>query len=213
MNNTDTILEILKQTYPDAAPELNFGNAYELLVAVTLSAQCTDKRVNSVTPALFAKYPTPTEMANANIEELENIIRSVGFYHSKARSLKETAEKLVESYGGQVPSSLDELRTLRGVGRKTANVVYAVAFGGDAIAVDTHVFRVSNRLGLASAKTVTDTEEQLMQAIPKDMWSLSHHLLIFHGRRICKAVKPKCDVCPLSKCCKYFLSLQGGRNE
>ena len=213
MNNTDTILEILKQTYPDAAPELNFGNAYELLVAVTLSAQCTDKRVNSVTPALFAKYPTPTEMANADIEELENIIRSVGFYHSKARSLKETAEKLVESYGGQVPSSLDELRTLRGVGRKTANVVYAVAFGGDAIAVDTHVFRVSNRLGLASAKTVTDTEEQLMQAIPKDMWSLSHHLLIFHGRRICKAVKPKCDVCPLNKNCKYFLSLQGGRNE
>ena len=198
------VLSILKETHPDAAPQLDFVDAYQLLVAVILSAQCTDRQVNKVTPALFARFPSPEELARADVGEVEALIRSCGFYHTKARHLIDTCQAVATEFHGQVPSTLEELRTLPGVGRKTANVVYACAFHGDAIAVDTHVFRVSNRIGLAHASNVEKTEDQLMENIPKDMWSLSHHLLIFHGRRICHAQRKDCAHCPLTELCETF---------
>ena len=201
---TETILNILAQDFPNAKSELNFNSPYELLVAVILSAQCTDKRVNTVTPALFQAAPTPDKLASMPIEMIEQIIRPCGFYHSKASYLKSMATDIVERFGGQVPSTLDELRTLAGVGRKTANVVYAVAFGGQAIAVDTHVFRVSNRLGIANANNVLDTEKQLMEAIPPEMWADSHHYILLHGRYVCKAQRPNCAECSVQSLCKYY---------
>ena len=204
MADTKAILEILSQDFPNPKSELVFRSPFELLVAVILSAQCTDKRVNQVTPALFEVAPSPEKLAALPLETIEQLIKSCGFYHSKAKYLKDMATDIVTRFGGVVPCTIDELRTLAGVGRKTANVVYAVAFGGQAIAVDTHVFRVSNRLGIACANNVLDTEKQLMQAIPPEQWADSHHYILLHGRYVCKAQRPSCSECHLSQLCKYY---------
>ena len=199
----DHILAELERLYPDAKPALHFANPYQLLVAVILSAQCTDVKVNAVTPALFAAYPDAHALAKADPLEVEGYIRTCGLYHNKARNLVATANALVNQYGGEVPADHEKLTQLPGVGRKTANVVMSCAFGADAIAVDTHVFRVSNRLGLADANDVLKTEQQLMQNIPKNKWSLAHHWIIFHGRRVCAARKPDCENCTLRTWCEY----------
>lgn len=204
MTDTMQILDRLAKDFPSPKSELHFENAFQLLVAVILSAQCTDKRVNLITPALFACAPDAKSMAAMPVERLEQLIHSCGFYHSKARYLKEMSQDLLDRFGGQVPDSIERLRTLAGVGRKTANVVYAVAFGGQAIAVDTHVFRVSNRLGIVDAKNVLDTEKQLMQAIPQYMWADSHHYLLLHGRYVCKAQRPLCNRCSVRDLCKTY---------
>lgn len=204
MNTTDEILSTLERMYPDAAPALQFGSPYELLIAVILSAQCTDERVNKVTRVLFEKYNTPEKMLTLTQEALEQYIFSCGFYHNKAKHILSASHDIMEKFGGEVPSTLEELRTLAGVGRKTANVVYAVAFHGDAIAVDTHVFRVANRLGIAKGSTPDKVEAGLCAAIPKDLWSKAHHWLIFHGRRVCHSQRPDCDHCPLAPLCEYY---------
>ncbi len=204
MTNTLDILQTLSKDFPNPKSELHFNSPFELLVAVILSAQCTDKRVNTVTPKLFEVANTPEKMAKLPVETIENLIRSCGFYHSKAQYLHDMSQDLVARFNGEVPDNVDDLRTLKGVGRKTANVVYAVAFGGQAIAVDTHVFRVSNRLGIVSASNVLDTEKQLMNAIPKDMWADSHHYILLHGRYVCKAQKPLCCKCSVKRFCKYY---------
>lgn len=199
----DARLVELQRLYPEARAELNFSNPFETLIATILSAQCTDKRVNQVTEKLFAEIRSPAQMLTLSQEDLEERIHSCGVYRNKARNILATCRMLVDEYGGEVPGTLEELVKLPGVGRKTANVVYANAFGGDAIAVDTHVFRVSNRLGLAHASNVEKTEEQLMAAIPKELWSTAHHWLIFHGRRVCHARKPRCGECTLRAMCEY----------
>ena len=204
MNTTDELLSTLERMYPDAAPALQFGSPYELLIAVILSAQCTDERVNKVTKVLFEKYNTPEKMLTLTQEALEQYIFSCGFYHNKAKHILSASHDIMEKFGGEVPSTLEELRTLAGVGRKTANVVYAVAFHGDAIAVDTHVFRVANRLGIAKGSTPDKVEAGLCAAIPKDLWSKAHHWLIFHGRRVCHSQRPDCDHCPLAPLCEYY---------
>ncbi len=198
-----SILAELERLYPDAKPALHFQNPYQLLVAVILSAQCTDVKVNMVTPALFAAYPDAFAMAKADPLDVEALIKTCGLYHNKAKNLVLTAQTLVAQYGGEVPADHEKLTQLPGVGRKTANVVMSCAFGADAIAVDTHVFRVSNRLGLADAGDVLKTEQQLMENIPKNKWSLAHHWIIFHGRRVCAARKPNCEGCTLSAWCEY----------
>lgn len=197
------ILAELARLYPDAKPELNFTNPYETLVATMLSAQCTDKQVNKVTPAVFAAYPNAQAMAECTPEELFPMVKSCGF-KSKAENIVNACRLLVSRHGGEVPKTMEELTNLPGVGRKTANVVMANAFGTPAIAVDTHVFRVSNRLGLAEAKTVEETERQLQKAIPKKDWRDAHHWLIYHGRRVCKAQRPLCAECTLKDQCKYY---------
>ncbi len=207
MNTEDKeIFEALGRMHPDAQCELNFGTPFQLLVAVILSAQCTDKRVNAVTKDLFKKAPTPEDFVAMPVEELEKEIFSCGFYHSKAKAVKEMSASVVEM--GGVPETREELMKLRGVGRKTANVVTAVAFDANAIAVDTHVFRVSNRIGLADARTPEETEKQLMARFDEELWNRLHHLLIFHGRYTCKAQKPDCEGCELKKYCKYYLKQQ-----
>lgn len=203
----ERILKELSIHYKEAGTELRYTNPFELLVATMLSAQCTDRQVNKVTPGLFAKYPGPEDFARLSPEELERAIHSCGFYKTKSRNIIKTSQILVEQYGGQVPRDIEALQKLPGVGRKTANVVASNAFGVDAIAVDTHVFRVANRLGLAQAKTVEETERQLMENIPKKDWSAAHHWLIHHGRKICKARKPLCRECFLAPYCKYFQNL------
>ncbi len=197
------ILRVLRQTYPDARPELNFTNPYETLVATMLSAQCTDKQVNKVTPAVFRDFPDARAMAATDEETLYPYVKSCGF-KSKAHNIVAACQMICERYGGEVPSTMEELTQLPGVGRKTANVVLANAFHIPSIAVDTHVFRVSNRLGLADADNVLDTEMQLRRAIPREDWSDAHHWLIWHGRRICSARNPSCDRCPLSTLCKAY---------
>ena len=204
MSTAEEILDKLEQLYPDAAPALRFRSPYELLVAVILSAQCTDERVNKVTAELFREHNTPQSMLSLSQEQLERYIFSCGFYHNKAAHILSASRDILEKFGGEVPSTLEELRTLAGVGRKTANVVYAVAFGGDAIAVDTHVFRVANRLGIARGKTPEKVEEGLCAAIPRECWSRAHHLLIFHGRRVCHSQKPDCAHCAVAPLCAYF---------
>lgn len=204
--NHSEILELLEQHYKDAVTELHFKNPFELLIATILAAQCTDRQVNKVTPGLFAKYPGPEEIAALTPEELGKEIYSCGFYKTKSRNIINTCKVLLAEYGGQVPDDMKSLTSLPGVGRKTANVVLSNAFGKDAIAVDTHVFRVSNRLGLADANNVLDTEKQLMENIPREKWSEAHHWLIYHGRRICNARKPDCDNCFLQYLCKYRLN-------
>ncbi|HQA48097.1 MAG TPA: endonuclease III [Bacillota bacterium] len=198
-----TVLDILEKTYPDATTELVHKNPYELLIATMLSAQTTDKQVNKVTPGLFERFPDAKALAEADISEIESLIKTCGFYKSKARNIKEACRIIVEEYGGRVPQTMEELTDLPGVGRKTANVVLSNAFGVDAIAVDTHVFRVANRLGLAQSGDVRGTEEQLMENIPREKWSRAHHWLIHHGRRICKARRPKCEECPLAEVCSF----------
>ena len=204
MCTSDEILTQLEALYPDAVPALKFRSPYELLVAVILSAQCTDERVNQVTEKLFQEHNTPQKMLLLSQEELEKYIYSCGFYHNKAAHILSASRDILEKFGGEVPSTLEELRTLAGVGRKTANVVYAVAFGGDAIAVDTHVFRVSNRLGLAEGSTPEKVEEGLCRVIPKELWSRAHHWLIYHGRQVCHSQRPDCAHCTLAPLCKYF---------
>ncbi|MCI9408124.1 MAG: endonuclease III [Clostridia bacterium] len=198
------ILNELAALYPDAKPALEFNSPYELLVAVILSAQCTDERVNKVTKVLFEEHNTPEKMLSLTPPELEKYIFSCGFYRNKAAHILSASRDILEKYGGNVPDNLEELRTLAGVGRKTANVVYAVAFGGDAIAVDTHVFRVSNRLGIAEGKTPDKVEDGLCAVLPKSEWSKAHHYLIYHGRRVCHSQKPDCPNCTLKEYCKFY---------
>ena len=198
------VLQILAQVYADARPALVYSTAYELLVAVILSAQCTDERVNKVTHELFKEHNTPQTMLLLSQQELEGYIFSCGLYRSKAAHILSASRDIVDKFGGEVPSDFSQLKSLAGVGQKTANVVSSVWFEADAIAVDTHVFRVSNRLGLAHAATPLRTEEQLKQAIPQADWSKAHHWLIWHGRRVCHAQNPACGQCPLSDCCDYF---------
>ena len=197
------IVDRLSREYPDAKPALEFENNFQLLVAVMLSAQCTDERVNKVTRELFKEYDSPEKFLTLSAEELGQKIFSCGLYRSKAEHILSACRDIVEKYGGEVPETQAELITLAGVGRKTANVVYSVGCGGDAIAVDTHVFRVANRIGLASAKDVLNTEKQLMEIIDKPRWSASHHYLIFHGRRVCKAQRPMCKTCVLGDLCDF----------
>jgi len=206
MSNNEKILAELRRLYPDAGPELNFTNPFETLIATMLSAQCTDKRVNMVTEKLFKRFTSCADMAAITPEELEPHIKECGLYHNKAKNIVAACKVICEQHGGEVPGDWNELVKLPGVGRKTANVVWANAFGGDAIAVDTHVFRVSNRLGLADAKDVEKTVQQLQEAIPKNDWSLAHHWIIFHGRRVCSARAPKCETCTLQAFCKHYQS-------
>ena len=194
-------LAILEEIYRGAVPQLKFGSPFELLIAVILSAQCTDKRVNQVTQELFPIANTPEQILQLGQSKLEEIIRPCGYFHAKAKHIVESAQILIDSYGGEVPSDFDELIKLPGVGRKTANVVTSVAFKTPAIAVDTHVFRLANRLKLAEGKTPLEVELGLQEVIPREKWSDAHHWLIWHGREICKARNPKCNACPLSKVC------------
>lgn len=200
------ILDILDKTHPNAHCELNHNSPFQLLVATVLSAQSTDKSVNKVTERLFCKYPQLKDFLKLEQSELEQEIKEIGLYRNKAKSILALCKELEEKFGGEVPSNMEDLISLPGVGRKTANVVLSNAFGVPAIAVDTHVFRVSNRIGLASSDNVDETEKQLMKNIPMDRWSKAHHLLIWHGRRICDARKPKCGECPLNTHCKFFSS-------
>lgn len=204
MNKTEklTILAKLEEMYPDAKAELVFCNPYQMLVATMLSAQCTDKQVNKVTPAVFSCWPDANAMADAQVEELFPLVKSCGF-KSKAGNIIAACRIIKEKHGGQVPDTMEELTALPGVGRKTANVVLSNAFGIPAFAVDTHVFRVSNRLGLCKADTVEETEKKMTNLIPKEKWGNAHHWLIWHGRKLCKAQRPLCGECPLNGLCPY----------
>lgn len=199
------IVNTLSGVFTDK-PALNFSTPYELLIAVILSAQCTDERVNKVTKILFAEYNTPEKMVKLTSEGLEKYIFSCGLYKSKARHILSASKDIIEKYEGRVPNTLEKLRTLAGVGRKTANVVYSVAFNGNAIAVDTHVFRVSKRIGLALGKNVLSTEKELMKILDESDWSRAHHYLIYLGRSYCKAGKPDCENCPINNLCKKNLT-------
>lgn len=198
------IMNRLYECYPDARCELNYETPFELLIATVLSAQTTDKKVNVVTSRMFEKYKTPYDFANVSQEELEKEIKEIGLYKNKAKNIIALSKKLIEDYNGEVPKEKEELIKLAGVGRKTANVVVSNAFNEPAIAVDTHVFRVSNRIGIADSPNVENTEEQLMKAIPKENWTKAHHTIIFHGRRTCKAIKPNCPECVVKESCKYL---------
>ena len=206
MKNKDVVkvLDILKETYPEAGCALDYGNRFQLLISVVLSAQTTDKSVNKVTPLLFSKYPDPVSLASADETDVQEIIRTIGMYRTKAKNIIALSGKLALEFNGQVPGTMEELMSLPGVGRKTSKVVLAEGFGEQRIAVDTHVFRVSNRIGLAHEKDVLSTEEALMKAIPSERWTEAHHLLIFHGRRICSSQRPKCDTCPINEYCNWF---------
>ncbi len=212
MTRTDKarrVLDRLHDAIPEPETELQYRTEFELLVSVILSAQCTDKRVNEVTPALFETYPTPEAMAEASADEIFPFIRSVSYPNNKAKALAKTARMLRDDFGGEVPRAHADLVTLAGVGRKTANVVVAVAFGEAAIAVDTHVFRVANRIGLVKDQpTPLAVEKGLRRVIPKEEWGEAHHLLILHGRYTCEARAPKCERCPLTDLCDYFAALQ-----
>jgi len=200
----DRVFEELQKLYPEARPELHFSNAYEVLVATILSAQCTDKRVNLVTSRLFPKYPDAYAMAKLEPEELEPEIRECGLYHNKAKNIVAACRAIVSEHGGVVPSTREELMKLPGVGQKTAGVVLLAAFGDDQIPVDTHVIRVSRRIGLADATTAEGVEKQLRDILPRETWSHAHHLLIWHGRRMCHARGPECGRCPLrGELCQY----------
>ena len=198
------VLGLLEELYPDAKAELNFSNSFELLIATILSAQCTDARVNKVTQELFMELKKPQDFIELGEKELINRIKTCGLGNSKGKNIIGTSKLLLERYNGKVPGSMEELLELPGVGRKTANVVLSNAFGVPAIAVDTHVFRVSNRIGLACSSTVEKTELDLMDNIPRKRWTKAHHLLIFHGRRICKARNPQCEICPINIYCRYY---------
>lgn len=199
------VIDWFTRNMPVAETELHYTNAYELLVAVILSAQCTDKRVNLVTPALFAAYPTVQEMALASSNDIYQYIKSVSYPNNKARHLAGMSRMLVEEFGGEVPSDVDELQRLPGVGRKTANVMASVVWGKAAMAVDTHVFRVANRIGLTNnSKSPLETERTLVKHIPEELIPKAHHWLILHGRYVCMARRPLCLECGLREACKYF---------
>lgn len=199
------VISIFKEIMPEPKTELHYDTPFHLLLAVILSAQCTDKRINMVTPALFDRYPGPEELAASTEEEVFEYIKSVTFPNNKSRHLIKAARTLVEEFGGEMPTDIDNLMKLPGVGRKTANVMLAVVWNKAAMAVDTHVFRVSNRLGLTNnSKTPLETEKQLVKYIPEELISTAHHWLILHGRYTCKARKPDCLNCPLTQYCKTF---------
>ena len=199
------IISYFQEAMPVAESELDFNSPFELLVAVVLSAQCTDKRINMVTPALFEAYPSPYHMAKASVDDIFNYIKSVTFPNNKAKSLLGMANMLVDCYNGEVPSSIDELVKIPGVGRKTANVILSVVFNQAAMAVDTHIFRVSNRIGLTNnSKTPLETERTLVKHIPEELIATAHHWLILHGRYVCTARKPDCLNCGLKPFCKHF---------
>lgn len=200
------IYELLNDFIKNPVSELEYSSNFELLVAVMLSAQCTDKRVNLVTRELFKKYNQPKQFANLNVAELEKLIHPCGFYHNKAKNIIASAKKICDEFNGEVPSDFSSLVSLPGVGRKTANVMLIVAFNTPAIPVDTHIFRVSNRLGLTNAKTETECEEQLTKLYKqnKDLWGKLHHLILLFGRYNCKAIKPNCEGCILSEYCKHY---------
>lgn len=202
MNSISTLLDRLRAAHPDIHCALNHENPFQLLVATILSAQCTDERVNQVTPALFARFPTPQDMAASRREDLEALIRPTGFYRNKAKNIQAASIRICERFGGEVPQGMDELTSLPGVARKTANVVRGVCFGlADGIVVDTHVKRLSQRLGLTEQKTPEKIEKELMLIIPPEDWIDISHLLIFHGRRVCNARKPDCINCTLANLC------------
>jgi len=199
------IIDYFKENMPVAETELDHTSPYELIVATILSAQCTDKRVNIVTPPFFKKYPTPNHLANASVEDIFQMIKSISYPNNKAKNLLGMAKMLISDFGGIVPSDINELQKLPGVGRKTANVVASVAFNKPAMAVDTHVFRVAKRLGLThNAKTPLATELQLVEFIPQDLIPIAHHWLILHGRYVCIARKPKCEECGVNGFCKEY---------
>lgn len=198
----EKVLDLLEKEYPEAGCALNHKSVYELLVCVTLSAQTTDVSVNKISPELFAKYPDAFAMSKAEVGDVEKIIKTIGMYKTKSARIIEQAGILVKEYSGEVPESDELLVQLPGVGRKTANVVMSVGFGYQRIAVDTHVFRVSNRIGIAKGKDVEKTEESLKKNIPGNRWSRTHHLLIFHGRNCCHARNPKCSTCVIQDFCK-----------
>ena len=213
MIDSKYVLAELEKMYPNPHCELNFENNYQLIVAVILSAQCTDKRVNMVTPVLFEKYPTIETLASADVRELEGMIKTCGLYQAKAKNLILMSQKVVEKFGGKIPSEFDELVTLDGVGRKTANVVLGVGFGKNTIAVDTHVFRVSNRLGLVRAKNVLECEKQLQKKFKPNDWTNLHYMLVLFGRYRCTAKKPQCEGCPFWDECKYRRKYVSGQSE
>lgn len=205
----EKVIAYFSEHQPVAETELNYENPYQLLVAVILSAQCTDKRVNMVTPTLFKAFPTPKVLAAASSDEVFTYIKSISYPNNKAKHLVGMAKILMEEFKGKIPSEINELQKLPGVGRKTANVIASVIYDQPAMAVDTHVFRVAARLGLTTnSKTPLDTEKQLIKYIPKDKIPIAHHWLILHGRYICVARKPKCEICPLTAFCKYYEELQ-----
>lgn len=211
MNRSDSIkiIEILKETYPDAKCSLDFTTPFEMLIAVILSAQCTDERVNKTTPAIFAKYSTPEDFANIDIEELEELVHPCGFYKNKAKNIKNTAKIIVEKYNGKVPETMEELMALPGVGRKTANVVMLEAFNKpQGIAVDTHCKRISNNIGFSKQKEPEKIEQDLLKVIPKEYYKDVNHIFIWHGRNTCIARNPKCDVCTINSFCKYYKNIK-----
>lgn len=202
------VLNWFSENMPVAESELQYNSPFELLCAVMLSAQCTDKRVNMVTPALFAAFPTAEKMAQASVEDVYAYVKSVSYPNAKAAHLVGMAKRLVEAYGGQVPDNIDDLQTLPGVGRKTANVVCAVIWNQPTMAVDTHIFRISERIGLTTgSKSPFDTEKQLVRYIPSDIIPKAHHWLLLHGRYVCKARKPLCETCGLQSFCRYYSRL------
>ncbi|NEZ47094.1 endonuclease III [Clostridium niameyense] len=203
-DNVEKIISLLKSTYPDAKCELNYNSSFELLIATVLSAQTTDKKVNEITKDLFKEFKTPKDFLTLNEEELQDKIRKIGLYRNKSKNILALCRELKEKFKGEIPKKFDELVSLPGVGRKTANVVLANAFNVPTIAVDTHVFRVSNRIGIANSQNVNKTEQQLQEVIPKSQWILMHHLLIFHGRRCCIARNPKCSQCTIKDYCNYY---------
>jgi len=200
------IIKWFEKNMPEAATELHYKNPFQLLISTMLAAQCTDKRVNMVTPALFEAFPTPEVLAASNQETIVEYIKGISYPNSKAKHLVEMAQLLVQDYQGKVPSKMEDLLKLPGVGRKTANVISSIAFDIPALAVDTHVFRVANRMGLTdNSKTPLETEKELTKYIPKKLWSKAHHWLILHGRYVCIARKPQCGNCGLKEYCKYFM--------
>lgn len=199
---TVEILDKLRAEYPQAECALTHRNTYELIIAVVLSAQTTDKSVNKISDALFAAYPSPAQLAEAQQQDVIEIIKTIGMYKTKSKNIIALAQQLQERFGGEVPGNYDDLISLPGVGRKTANVVLSVGFGEQRIAVDTHVFRVTNRIGFVSEENVLKTELALMETLPQDRWTEAHHSLIFHGRNCCSARNPKCDVCVIADLCK-----------
>lgn len=203
------LITILKNTYPDCRCSLDFSTPFELIVAVMLSAQCTDARVNLTTPNLFKKYKTPKDFCDISLLELENLIHPCGFYKTKAKNLKACAEKIVYEFNGIIPESMEELMSLPGVGRKSANVIMLEAFNNpQGIAVDTHAKRISNRIGLSSKSEPTKIEQDLLKIFPKDVLKDVNHLFVWHGRNTCTAHKPKCEKCSIKKCCNYYSNLE-----
>lgn len=203
------IIQLLKKEYPESECSLQYKSPFQLLVATILSAQCTDERVNQVTPSLFKKFPTAPRMAQADLAEIEELIRSTGFFKNKARAIHESSQILVEDYDGQVPMDLEKLTRLRGVGRKTANVVLGVAFGVPGLVVDTHVGRLSRRMGFTQDTDPVKVEHQLMELVPKEDWTIYAHLLIDHGRKICTARKARCEECIITRFCPKIGVLSG----